>query len=603
MTRLYDSPLPATRSGPLYNAFSYPTKIDAEAVAVFLAAHTRPGDTVLDPFGGSGSTGIAARLCDRPTLRMRELAAQAGVEAAWGPRSALLYELSPIGALVARVMCTPPDPVEFQPAAEQLIADVEADVGAYYQATSPEGLDGQIRHVVWSEVLLPTCCGRRVTLWDGAVRRDPAVIRGSFPCPHCGSEISAAETPRSLVEVVDPVTGSTTLQRERVPAQIYGRSGRLTWSRPPTTDDERLLDRIAADPVPWVPQQNVIRGDLYRSGYHTGIDQIHQLYTPRNLRVMAALWARLAGQPAHLRDALELLVLSYNASHSTLLTRVVAKKQQPELVVTGAQSGVLYVSGLPVEKNILAGLRRKVRTFRDAFALTAGSRSSVTVQCASSTQLDVADQSVDYVFTDPPFGDFIPYSEVNQINEAWLQTSTDPAEEAIVSPAQGKGVPEYAVLMKQVFGEVRRVLRPEGRATVIFHASKPTVWQAIGDAFQDNGLVVERTSILDKRQVSFKQVVSQGGTRGDAVFLLRPSDARAVEGSAGPVEPQLLEDRIRALIALAENDAEGRPHRLYSRYVAACMQDGAPVAVHARDFYAILERIDTNLPTHDGALA
>lgn len=95
VSRLYDSPLQSTRTGVLYNAFSYPTKIDAESVAVFLAAHTQPCDTVLDVFAGSGSTGIAARLCDAPTPRMRELASAAGVDPHWGPRTAVLYELSP----------------------------------------------------------------------------------------------------------------------------------------------------------------------------------------------------------------------------------------------------------------------------------------------------------------------------------------------------------------------------------------------------------------------------------------------------------------------------------------------------------------------------
>ena len=81
---------------------------------------------------------------------------------------------------------------------------------------------------------------------------------------------------------------------------------------------------------------------------------------------------------------------------------------------------------------------------------------------------------------------------------------------------------DYATLMAEVFGEVARVLRPTGYVTVVFHASTPAVWEALGMAFRSNRLVVERTSILNKEQVTFKQVVSEGGTRDDAVFLLTP---------------------------------------------------------------------------------
>ena len=62
---LYSTPFPSTRSGALFNAFSYPTKISPEAEAIFIACHTKVGDTVLDPFGGSGTTGIAANKLNR----------------------------------------------------------------------------------------------------------------------------------------------------------------------------------------------------------------------------------------------------------------------------------------------------------------------------------------------------------------------------------------------------------------------------------------------------------------------------------------------------------------------------------------------------------
>jgi DNA modification methylase len=56
LAALYERPLPASRTGALYTAFPYPTKISPEAIALFIAAHTRPGDTVFDGFAGSGTT-------------------------------------------------------------------------------------------------------------------------------------------------------------------------------------------------------------------------------------------------------------------------------------------------------------------------------------------------------------------------------------------------------------------------------------------------------------------------------------------------------------------------------------------------------------------
>src|SRR5690606_19188287 len=104
--------------------------------------------------------------------------------------------------------------------------------------------------------------------------------------------------------------------------------------------------------------------------------------------------------------------------------------------------------------------------------------------------------------------------------------------------------------------------------------------------FRDHGLTVERTSVLDKTQVSFKQVVHEGGTRGDAVFLLRPKVA-----GAETAEPDVIDKA--ALVAMLRADAgddadELTPRRLYSRYVAGCVERGVPVEYAAPEFYALV---------------
>lgn len=48
--KLFSKPLPSTRSGAFNNTFPYPTRISPEAIAVYIACVTKPGDTVLDAF-------------------------------------------------------------------------------------------------------------------------------------------------------------------------------------------------------------------------------------------------------------------------------------------------------------------------------------------------------------------------------------------------------------------------------------------------------------------------------------------------------------------------------------------------------------------------
>lgn len=53
------------RSDPIYNGHAYLTKVPVSAIEPFIEAFTVPGDVVLDMYGGSGMTGVAAGMLGR----------------------------------------------------------------------------------------------------------------------------------------------------------------------------------------------------------------------------------------------------------------------------------------------------------------------------------------------------------------------------------------------------------------------------------------------------------------------------------------------------------------------------------------------------------
>lgn len=585
---LYRQATRSTRGGPLFNAFPYPTKISPETIALFIASHTSPGALVLDCFGGSGTTGLGAILCACPTDDMRAEASRLDLDVSWGPRRAVLYELGVLGAFISEMLCHPPDPNEFSEAAESLLAEVRDEWAWLYRCRDPKGEMGEIRYVVWSDVLVCPKCGEEGSLWDGCVRRSPAAISGIFQCPHCQRESATDQCTRVRHPVRDRLLEQDRTERKRIQAWVYGQTDGQTWSRLSDSTDNEFQERTNATPLPeCVPVTPVPWGDLHRSGYHEGMSHLHHFYTRRNLLAFSALWQKVDSFPVRLQPALRFWVLSYNSAHSTIMTRVVAKKGQDDLVVTSAQPGVLYVSGLPVEKNIFAGVQRKIGTMARAFAVTHGYGDVVEIRNASCLNLDLPKGSVDYVFTDPPFGGNIPYSEVNSLNEAWLGQTTDPADEAIVSPHQGKSVEDYQELLQRAFAEAYRVLRPEGYATVVFHSASAQVWNALRNACEQPGFGVVDTSVLDKTQGSFKQVRTAGAVKGDPLILLSktPSTTQADESEVWAVASDLIDQALRS-----QDPGEATPQRLYSRLVAHYLQARQDVPIDAGAFYRLLPR-------------
>ena len=176
--QLYTNPFPSTRVGALFNAFSYPTKISPESEALFIACHTKKGDTILDPFGGSGTTGVATLLCDCPTDTMINLAKQYGLSPEWGPRKAIVYELSTLGSLLGDVLCHTKHDF-FKRSAESLLNNSRALANKLYATKDEVGGKGLVRHIIWSDVLKCPCCGNEINYADLAIKYNPITFEDS----------------------------------------------------------------------------------------------------------------------------------------------------------------------------------------------------------------------------------------------------------------------------------------------------------------------------------------------------------------------------------------------------------------------------------------
>lgn len=580
IVKMFENPLPSTRSGAFFNAFSYPTKISPESIAVYIASITKPGDVVLDTFSGSGSTGIAALLCEKPTERMLSIAKKLGVSPVWGARNAIGYEIGTYGGFAAKTITNRLKEKDFKQSVNSFVKKAEEQLGKYYRATDPDGKEGYIRHVIWSEIMICGKCRKEVSYFEAGVERNPVKFNKSMKCPYCGKVSTVDEMEFAVEEYYDFVLRQTCNRKKRIPAWIYGSTDGKKWDRAARQDDIKLLEDIEIDASTITPKK-IKWGELHRNGYHYGIDYLHQFYTKRNFAVMNRLWEMTKDYEGKIREALRLMLLSYNASNCTLMTRVVAKKASKDFVLTGAQSGVLYISKLPVEKNILLGLMRKSKPIAEAYGLLQDCKGYFEIRNQSSQHLIEEDESIDMVFTDPPFGDFIPYAEVNQINELWLDNVTNREDEIIISESQDKSLDDYKEMLTEVFSEIRRVMKSTASAVVVFHAAKAEIWLAFENAVSDSLLEVQQANILNKEQASFKQVVSSDSVQGDPMLLLKKASFNRAE---------LDENRDLIYKVIEEHivDSEFDERRIYSLYVNECLKNSIKVLYDAKDAYIII---------------
>jgi hypothetical protein len=345
-------------------------------------------------------------------------------------------------------------------------------------------------------------------------------------------------------------------------------------------------------------------------GYNTeqpkvshGLTHVHHFYTKRNLWVLGALY-ETAGRCAKGLEDITKFFVQYACLGFSKISRYVPTHYSQ---VNQYLSGTLYVGSQQVEVSpdyILQAKadrmvkRELVRPYDGIFALsTADATSSIKVK-----------ETVDYIFTDPPFGGNLMYSELNFLWEAWLKVFTNNEPEAIENKVQGKGLLEYQHLMTECFKEYYRVLKPGRWMTVEFHNSKNSVWNSIQEALQTAGFVIADVRTLDKKQGSFKQVTSANAVKQDLIIsCYKPNGGleERFKREAGTEEG--VWDYIRTHLgklappAIKNGSMEINPERtnylLFDRMVAFHVQRGVTVPLSAAEFYAGLAQ---RFPERDG---
>jgi SAM-dependent methyltransferase len=234
-----------------------------------------------------------------------------------------------------------------------------------------------------------------------------------------------------------------------------------------------------------------------------------------------------------------------------------------------------------------------------------GGQDRVRISTQSATDLgNIPDASIDYAFTDPPFGSNIAYSELNLLWESWLGVRTHVPDEAIVSRTQKKSVDDYERMMAKAFAEVRRVLKPGGRFSIVFHNTSAEVWRALQAAIDDAGLAIEGVLTFDKGpNQSFKQFTTEGAVTHDLVVtcsssrgLRRPREGKRDDASRREASSEDLAAFLRQALARREGEAPAEPlpackpnpRKLYSAAIAHFLLRGLRVPVGYKEFRQLL---------------
>jgi len=568
------------RTDPIYNCHAYLTKVPVGAIRPFIETFTKPGDVVVDFFAGSGMTGLAALQTDR---------------------CAVLSDISVLGQHIARGYLAEVNASSLRKEAEGVMAKARKALGQLYEARrESDGALVEMVRTVWSFTYVCPACAKEMVYFDHVT---PA---GGPPsvCPHCDGAFARRSWVRGEDVPVEVVVDNP--QGRQVTQDI-------------SLHDLKMVAEAQADPrQARVPSLTIgTDREMYsRSGLgKVGMTETAKFFSPRNAIALLELWNAI--------QAVEDLALRHKLSFAftAILPRASRRYQWSAQRPLNAQNQTYYIAPIYYEWNVFELFGRKVeasvradvelRGAKEATLFACKSGCEVTYELASANALThLADASADYVFTDPPFGSNIYYSDMSLFHEAWLGTITNNEAEAVVHTTGSRkkdSAARYEDLLREAFAEGFRILKPSGHMSVVFGNSSGRIWGLVQRAIRDAGFkgAPVHVAILDKGQRSVKGLNS--GSESVVTVDLIVTVAKPAEGQVVEEARVLSSSDTAALIrdAVAELTVEDakNPSHVYARMLSRAIHQHLMLdELHLGDVLVALRQAGYSIDRKSGLL-
>jgi DNA modification methylase len=427
------------------------------------------------------------------------------VEAARLGRRAQGFDLNPLAARLSQAMLRPPAPEVFEHAAHEVLDNVSRAFAKYYVTRCVCGAEATLRSLGYAE-------------------SEPVEVR--YRCAHCGH----------------------------------------AGARPPSKQDLTLANRKVVAPAE-APDGDILFGWEMQKLRRRGVTRWRELFTARNFATASALReAIVALSDARAR---EWLLLTLTASLAQF-TRMIADFSG----AAGGPSWKINCYWLPSrfqELNPLWYFENRVKKSLEALVDLASEGApypAAEAHVCDSRELPLSRASVDYIFTDPPYGgEGIQYGELSMLWCLWLGEAQALEREIAFNPYRSLDQAHYERGLCDVFAESFRVLKPSAFMTVAFANKDPVVWDALMRAARGAGFSLLTAAPMKRSLPSVTETNMHRAPKADLLLSFerptvrkaqRPMDTRR---EAARDQPYCVDEAVRRIAALMS--AQGSPVRAH----------------------------------------
>lgn len=283
--------------------------------------------------------------------------------------------------------------------------------------------------------------------------------------------------------------------------------------------------------IDWFPTKKLIKNS--RISAKEGM-KVSDLFTKRTLACHAKLFSLIEKHSSgNEKNLLKIAFTANLANCSKLLPPIKSRGEMaPGAWMTGFYIGETYLENNVLHyfenrfSKIVKGKEDYLNQFGNSgefnFNPINYSNNYQTLQ-NDAKNLSIENESIDYIFTDPPYGDAVPYFEQSVIWNSWLKFEPDYKNEIVISDSKErkKDCNKFEEEINLAFSEIRRVLKPNKYFSLTYHSLSGKEWKAITNACIKNGFELVDYEWLVQKSFTPRQINRLTSIKGDVLVTFQ----------------------------------------------------------------------------------
>lgn len=293
-------------------------------------------------------------------------------------------------------------------------------------------------------------------------------------------------------------------------------------------DEKKLNSEVKIPKNLLFPDQEFPR-KFYKDRFsYKGVRKVSDMFSRRNLYSLALIYDNIIKNDYKNKD------LFFLALTNTLLHASILKSE--EVRPLGVNN--YWIPDDFIEENVWWRFEDRVRNVAIAKQSVSkrisdykiGDIGEHKIFNGSATNMKkIQNESIDYIFTDPPYGDAIQYSELSYIWNCWINKVYSTDDEIIINPVQKKGLKEFSEQMGQFINESHRVLKDGKYFTLCFQNKDIKVWLSLAELMRRKGFKLVDISIHDSLGTPFNKNWAKFSPKSDFYITFKKGNPERLE--------------------------------------------------------------------------